>query len=121
MDWCHDAEWTQGIRTAELTREADAGSSVWAPRSPVRRPSSASTSTTSCVWPRTNRPRLLGMISVAGPMPMYVIYAFEPDACGTLARIRVRGGEGGFHRLAAPPPGPVLADHRPLVPGSPGS
>ncbi|WP_349775386.1 hypothetical protein [Streptomyces vilmorinianum] len=24
-DWRHDAEWTQGIRTAELTRQADAG------------------------------------------------------------------------------------------------
>jgi len=25
MDWRHDAEWTQGIRTAELTTEADGG------------------------------------------------------------------------------------------------
>ncbi|GAB2745431.1 hypothetical protein [Streptomyces bullii] len=25
MDWRHDAEWTQGIRTAELTAEADGG------------------------------------------------------------------------------------------------
>ncbi|WP_235991019.1 TfoX/Sxy family protein [Streptomyces ureilyticus] len=25
MDWRHDAEWSQGIRTAELTREADGG------------------------------------------------------------------------------------------------
>jgi hypothetical protein len=47
-------------------------------------------------------PRLLDMISVAGPMPMHVTYTFEPDAGGTLARIRVRGGEGGFYRLAAP-------------------
>ncbi|MEU0741133.1 hypothetical protein [Streptomyces sp. NPDC006134] len=25
MDWRHDAAWTQGIRTARMTREADAG------------------------------------------------------------------------------------------------
>jgi hypothetical protein len=47
-------------------------------------------------------PRLLDMVSVAGPMPMHVTYAFEPHPRGTLARIRVRGGEGGFYRLAAP-------------------
>lgn len=28
MDWRHDAEWTRGIRTAELTREADGGGFV---------------------------------------------------------------------------------------------
>ncbi|MCF1594533.1 SRPBCC family protein [Streptomyces muensis] len=47
-------------------------------------------------------PGLLDMVSVAGPMPMHVTYTFEPHPDGTLARIRVRGGDGGFYRLAAP-------------------
>jgi hypothetical protein len=47
-------------------------------------------------------PRLLDMISVGGPMPMHVTYAFEPDPRGTLARIRVRGGPDGLYRVAAP-------------------
>jgi hypothetical protein len=47
--------------------------------------------------------RPLDMVSMAGPMPMHVTYAFEPHPPGTLAR-RMRGGPGGFYRLAAPLP-----------------
>jgi len=102
MDWRHDAEWTQGIRTAELTREADgSGFGVGA----------EITRTAYFLRRRIDYvlrvaayepPRLLDMVSVAGPMPMHVTYTFEPNPRGTLARIRVRGGEGGFYRLAAP-------------------
>jgi hypothetical protein len=47
-------------------------------------------------------PRLLDMVSVAGPMPMHVTYTFEPHPGGTRARIRVRGGGGGLYRIAEP-------------------
>jgi hypothetical protein len=47
-------------------------------------------------------PRLLDMVSVAGPMPMHVTYTFDPHPSGTMARIRVQGGGGGFYRMAAP-------------------
>ncbi|MFE1833971.1 SRPBCC family protein [Streptomyces sviceus] len=102
MDWRHDADWTQGIRRAELTREADSGGlGVGA----------EVTRTAYFLGRRIDYvlrvaayepPRLLDMVSVAGPMPMRVTYTFEPQQDGTLARIRVQGGEGGFYRLAAP-------------------
>ncbi|MDO0913245.1 SRPBCC family protein [Streptomyces sp. DT2A-34] len=102
MDWRHDADWTQGIRTAELTSEADGGGFG----------TGAEVTRTAYFLGRRidyvlrvaayDPPRLLDMVSVAGPMPMHVTYTFEPHQDGTLARIRVRGGEGGFYRLAAP-------------------
>ncbi|MFJ7071472.1 hypothetical protein [Streptomyces sp. NPDC098781] len=42
------------------------------------------------------------MVSVAGPMPMHVTYAFGAHPAGTPARIRVRGGPGGLARPAEP-------------------
>ncbi|MFE9771320.1 SRPBCC family protein [Streptomyces sp. NPDC005931] len=102
MDWRHDADWTQGIRSAELTREAPGGGFG----------TGAEVTRTAYFLGRRidyvlrvvayRPPRLLDMVSVAGPMPMHVTYGFEPHPAGTRARIRVRGGEGGFYRLAAP-------------------
>ncbi|MGI5192619.1 SRPBCC family protein [Streptomyces sp. CA-288835] len=102
MDWRHDAEWTQGIRTAELTREADEGGFGMG----------AEVTRTAYFLGRRidyvlrvaayEPPRLLDMVSVAGPMPMHVTYTFDANPRGTLAGIRVQGGEGGFYRLAAP-------------------
>ncbi|WP_149830423.1 SRPBCC family protein [Streptomyces tailanensis] len=102
MDWRHDADWTQGIRTAELTAEAAGGGFGIG----------AEVTRTAYFLGRRidyvlrvaayDPPRLLDMVSVAGPMPMHVTYIFEPHPRGTLARIRVRGGGGGFYRLAAP-------------------
>ncbi|GGU02218.1 SRPBCC family protein [Streptomyces coeruleorubidus] len=102
MDWRHDAEWTQGIRTAGLTREADKGG--FGVNAEVTRTAYFLGRRIDYVLrvAAYEPPHLLDMISVAGPMPMHVTYAFAPDARGTLARIRVRGGEGGFYRLAAP-------------------
>ncbi|MGW7366469.1 SRPBCC family protein [Streptomyces sp. NPDC054841] len=103
MDWRHDHEWTQGIRTAELTREADDGGGFGVGAEVTR--------TAYFLGKRIDYvlrvaaydpPRLLDMVSVAGPMPMHVTYTFAPDVHGTLARIRVRGGTGGYYRLAAP-------------------
>ncbi|MFJ8112498.1 SRPBCC family protein [Streptomyces sp. NPDC096132] len=102
MNWRHDAEWTQGIRTAELTREADGGG--FGVGAEVTRTAYFLGRRIDYVLrvAAHEPPRLLDMVSVAGPMPMHVTYAFEPHPRGTLARIRVRGGEGGFYRLAAP-------------------
>lgn len=102
MDWRHDAEWTQGIRTAELTREADAGG--FGVGAEVTRTAYFLGRRIDYVLRVASYdfPRLLDMVSVAGPMPMHVTYAFDPHPDGTLARIRVRGGTGGFYRLAAP-------------------
>ncbi|MBB6417861.1 SRPBCC family protein [Streptomyces sp. AK010] len=102
MDWRHDADWTQGIRTAQLTTEAAGGG--FGVGAEVTR-------TAYFVGRRIDYvlrvaaydpPRLLDMVSVAGPMPMHVTYTFGPHPSGTHARIRVRGGPGGFYRLAAP-------------------
>ncbi|MFG3497622.1 SRPBCC family protein [Streptomyces sp. NPDC047928] len=105
MDWRHDAEWTQGIRMAELTREAPGGGFG----------TGAEVTRTAYFLGRRidyvlrvaahEPPRLLDMVSVAGPMPMHITYTFEPAPEGTRARIRVQGGGGGLYRLA----GPLLA------------
>lgn len=102
MDWRHDADWTQGIRTAALTREADGGG--FGVGAEVTRTASFLGRRIDYVLrvAAHDFPRLLDMVSVAGPMPMHVTHSFEPDPAGTLARIRVQGGSGGFYRLAAP-------------------
>ncbi|MFC4466772.1 SRPBCC family protein [Streptomyces xiangluensis] len=101
-DWRHDAEWTRGIRTAELTREADGGG-FGVGAEVTRTARFLGRRIDHVLRVAAHEPgRLLDMVSVAGPFPMHVTYAFEPHPRGTLARIRVRGGEGGFYRLAAP-------------------
>lgn len=102
LDRRHDAEWTQGIREATLTREADTGG--FGVGAEVTR-------TAYFVGKRIDYvlrvaayepPTLLDMVSVAGPMPMHATYSFAPHARGTLARIRVRGDTAGYYRPAAP-------------------
>lgn len=106
MDWRHDAEWTQGIRTAELTREGDGGG--FGVGAEVTRTAYFLGKRIDYVLrvAAYESPRLLDMVSVAGPMPMHVTYTFDPQPDGgTLARIRVRGDASGPYRLA----GPVMA------------
>ncbi|MEU9213669.1 SRPBCC family protein [Streptomyces sp. NPDC048415] len=102
MDWRHDAEWTQGIRTAELTRQADGGG--FGTGSEVTRTAHFLGRRIDYVLrvAAYEPPRLLDMVSVVAPMPMHVTYSFDPHPRGTLAAIRVRGGPGGLLRLAAP-------------------
>lgn len=103
MDWRHDAEWTQGIREAALTREADTGG--FGVGAEVTRTAYFLGKRIDYVLrvAAYEPPRLLDMVSVAGPMPMHVTYAFTPRTDGgTLARIRVRGDASGHYRLAAP-------------------
>jgi hypothetical protein len=102
MDWRHDAEWTQGIRTAELTAPADGGGFG----------TGAEITRTAYFLGRRidyvlrivahEPPTLLEMKSVTGPFPMHVTYRFDCHPGGTLASIRIRGDTGGFYRLAAP-------------------
>ncbi|MEV6997172.1 SRPBCC family protein [Streptomyces sp. NPDC093982] len=107
MDWRHDTDWTQGIRRAELTREADDGG--FGVGAEVKRTAHFLGRHIDYVLRVASYdfPRLLDMVSVAGPVPMQVTYAFDPHADGTLARIRVRGGPGGVYRPAAP----IMARH----------
>ncbi|MDQ1073337.1 SRPBCC family protein [Streptomyces canus] len=101
VDWRHDAEWTQGIRTTELTRQTDGGFGT-----------GAEVTRTAYFLGRGidyvlrvaayEPPRLLDMVSVAAPMPMHVTYSVEARPRGTLAAIRVRGGPGELLRLASP-------------------
>lgn len=107
MDWRHDHEWTQGIRKAELTREAEAGGAGpggFGPGAEVTRTAYFLGKRIDYVLRVAEyQPlRLLDMVSVAGPMPMHVTYGFTPQAGGTLARIRVRGDASGYFRLAGP-------------------
>ncbi|HMG30605.1 MAG TPA: SRPBCC family protein [Jiangellaceae bacterium] len=102
MDYRHDHEWTQGIRTAHLTRPAaEGGLGVGA----------QVTRTAYFLGKRIDYvleiasfepPTLLDMVSVIAPMPMHVTYRFDAHPNGTSASIRVRGGGNGFYRLAAP-------------------
>ncbi|MFI2431284.1 SRPBCC family protein [Streptomyces sp. NPDC018693] len=103
MDWHHDAEWTQGIRTAQLTRQAEAGG--FGVGAEVTRTAYFLGKRIDYVLrvAEYDPPRLLDMVSVAGPMPMHVTYSFDPlPDGGTLARIRVRGDASGLYRLAGP-------------------
>ncbi|WP_151476358.1 SRPBCC family protein [Streptomyces albicerus] len=102
MDWRNDPEWTQGIRTAELTRTADGGG--FGVGAEVTRTAYFLGKRIDYVLrvAAYDPPELLDMVSVAGPMPMHVTYTFTPHPQGTLARIRVRGDAGRYYRLAAP-------------------
>ncbi|MGW1177993.1 SRPBCC family protein [Kitasatospora sp. NPDC002543] len=116
MDWRHDSEWTRGIRTAALTREADTGGfGVGAEVTRTARFLGRSFSYVLRVV-RHDPPTVLDMVSVAGPMPMRVTYTFEPTQSGTFARIRVRGGlrlTGPL--MSRPVRGAVTADLRALA------
>jgi hypothetical protein len=102
MDWRHDAEWTQGIREAALTREADGGG--FGVGAEVTRTAYFLGKRIDYVLRvAAHEPgRLLDMVSVAGPMPMHVTYTFGPHPKGTLAHIRVQGDSSRYYRLAAP-------------------
>ena len=108
MDWRHDHEWTQGIRSAELTRAGEGG--AFGLGAEVTR-------TAHFLGRRIDYvlrvegyepPALLDMRSVAGPMPMHVTYRFDEHPDGTLASIRVRGDASGYYRFAGPLMAPMV-------------
>jgi Polyketide cyclase / dehydrase and lipid transport len=102
MDWRHDHEWTQGIRTAALTTEAPGGG--FGVGAEVTRTAYFLGRRIDYVLrvEEHRPPTVLDMRSVAGPFPMHVTYRFEPHARGTLASIRVRGDASRQYRLASP-------------------
>jgi hypothetical protein len=97
MDWRHD-DWghlpcrframgeAQGIRSAKLTREADGGG--FGVGAEVTRTAYFLGRRIDYVLrvAAHEPPRLLDMVSVAGPMPMHVTYTFAPHPSGTMAR-----------------------------------
>lgn len=102
MDYRHDHEWTQGIKTAQLTKPAADGGLG---------PGAQVTRTAYFLGRRIDYvlevatydpPMVLDMISVVAPMPMHVTYRFDPHPEGTRASIRVRGGGSGYYRVVAP-------------------
>lgn len=102
MDWRNDADWTQGIRSAELTKEADGGG-FGVGAEVTRTAHFLGRRIDYVLRVAAYEPgRVLDMVSVAGPMPMHVTYTFAPHPQGTLARIRVQGGAGRYYRLATP-------------------
>jgi Polyketide cyclase / dehydrase and lipid transport len=102
MDYRHDHEWTQGIRTAQLSRPAADGG--FGPGAEVTRTAYFLGRRIDYVLQVAayDPPALLDMISVVAPMPMHVTYRFEAHPAGTRASVRVRGGGSGFYRIAAP-------------------
>lgn len=102
MDWRNDAAWTQGIREARLTREAGTGG--FGTGAEVTRTAYFLGKRIDYVLrvAAYEPDRLLDMVSVAGPLPMHITYAFDPHPRGTLARIRVRGEAAAHYRLAGP-------------------
>ena len=108
MDWRHDHEWTQGIRSAELTKPAAAGD--FGLGAEVTRTAYFLGKRIDYVLAVVGfeRPRLLEMRSVAGPFPMHVTYRFDEHPVGTRATIRVRGSAGGYYRIAGPFMAPLV-------------
>jgi len=105
MDYRHDHEWTQGIKTAALTRPAsDGDADGFGLGAQVTRTAYFLRKRIDYVLEVVgyDPPTLLDMKSVAGPMPMHVTYRFDPHPDGTLASIRVRGDTSGYYRLAGP-------------------
>jgi hypothetical protein len=89
MDWRHDHEWTQGIRSAELTRKVDTTDGFGLGAEVTR--------TAHFMGRRIDYvlrvvgyepPAMLDMESVAGPFPMRVTYRFDPHPA---ARSRASG------------------------------
>lgn len=99
----HCAEWTQGIKSAELTRPA-AGGAGFGVGAEVTRTAYFLRKRIDYVLrvEAYDPPTLLDMKSVAGPMPMHVTYRFDEHPEGTLASIHIRGDAGGYYRLAGP-------------------
>ena len=100
MDWRHDAEWTQGIHSAELSAEADGGG--FGIGAEVTR-------TTYFLGRRIDYvfrvvahepPRRLELKAIAGPFPMRIVYRFDEHPDGTLASIHVRGN--GYFPISSP-------------------
>jgi hypothetical protein len=102
MDWRHDAEWINGIHSAELSAEADGGGF------------GAGAEITRTVYILGRRidyvfqvvdyapPGRLGLRAIAGPFPMNSEYRFDPHTDGTLASIHVLGDVGRYLRIGAP-------------------
>ena len=102
MDWRHDPEWTQGIRRAELTAEADGGG-FGAGAEVTRTAYFLGRRIDYVLKVLTHEPpTMLAMRSVAGPFPMDVTYRFDEHPSGTLASIRVRGDAAGRYRVGTP-------------------
>lgn len=103
MDWRHDPEWTQGIRVAELSAEADGGG-FGVGAEVTRTAYFLGRRIDYVLRVMTHQPpTVLEMKSVAGPFPMHVTYRFDAHPGGTLASIRVRGNANGYYyRLGAP-------------------
>lgn len=102
MDWRHDAEWTQGIRTAELSAEADGGG--FGVGAEVTRTAYFLGRRIDYVLRVVayHPPTLLELKSVAAPIPMRVTYRFDEHPDGTLASIEVDGEPTGYYRMATP-------------------
>lgn len=101
MDWRHDAEWTQGIRTTELSATAEDGGFG---------PGAELTRTAYFLGRRLDYvlrvmvhepPTLLELKSVAGPFPTHLTYRFDEHPDGTLASIRLVGEPSGYYRVGA--------------------
>jgi len=112
MDWRNDAVWTQGIRAAELTREAGGVGGGFGVGAELTRTAYFLGRRIDYVLRVAEyRPgRLLVLEPVVGPMPMHITYAFDPRPNGTtLARIRVRGDIAGYYPLALRMAAPLVA------------
>jgi hypothetical protein len=78
MDWRNDANWTQGIRSAELTKEADEGG-FGVGAEVTRTAHFLGRRIDYVLRVAAYEPgRVLDVVSVAGPMPMHVTYTFAP-------------------------------------------
>ncbi|HVK22508.1 MAG TPA: SRPBCC family protein [Actinokineospora sp.] len=108
MDWRHDAEWTQGIKQAELTTEAPGGG--FGVGAQVTRTAHFLGKRIDYVLrvEAFEPPSVLDMRSVAGPFPMHVTYRFDDHPDGTLASIRIQGDAGGYYRFVGPLMAPMV-------------
>jgi hypothetical protein len=102
MDWRHDAEWINGIRSAELSAEADGGG--FGTGAEITRTAYFLGRRIDYVFQVVGYapPGQLGLRSIAGPFPMELAYRFDDHADGTLASIHARGDAHGYLRIGLP-------------------
>jgi hypothetical protein len=111
MDWRHDAEWTQGIDSVELSAEADGGG--FGVGAEVTRTSHFLGRRIDYAFQvlMHEPPRRLVLKSIAGPFRFSVVYRYDPHPGGTLASILVSGSIGGYLRIGSPVARAVLRSH----------
>lgn len=111
MDWRREPEWTQGIRSSEMSAEGYSGG--FGAGAEVTRTSYFLGLRIDYVFQviAHEPPAMLEMKSISGAFPMNVTYRFDEHPDGTLASIQLQGEPMGQYRWWGPMLGWVIRWH----------